>query len=150
MKLIEQIDDRYGMFYCPECESVTGRLLRMGRKTKTCSNQCGGYYTARHNNKNYQEQCRALRLRRMDEWKKILQGTGKSENKRRAVGLFLKAAMYIRGEGISFTISEAAQITGLGEEHLAKLFKRFTPHEDLGKSRFIYHTINKIFYYDGE
>ena len=52
--------------------------------------------------------------------------------------------MYGNGGPLSLTLHEASEKTGLPETDLDKLYQK-----QIGDGRWIYHTGNKMFYYDG-
>ena len=87
--------------------------------------------------------CRQTRLQNIVRWLRVIQGLQDAYSKKRAIGLILREA---RGSA-RLTLKEASEKTGLSEMELHKLFEREDKQE--ARFRWIYHTGNRMFYYDG-
>ncbi len=88
--------------------------------------------------------CQETRLKNIDRWRRVIRKSQNTYSQKRAIGLLLRAIMYGNKEPLSLTLHEASVITGMPETDLDKLYQKHR-----GDGRWIYHTRDKMFYYDG-
>ena len=94
--------------------------------------------------------CRQTRLKNIDRWRRKILESQEAYSKKRAIGLLLRAIMFGKKGHLQLTLQEVSEKTGMAEMELDRLYQEHANrmgHEY--SSRWIYHTGNKMFYFDG-
>lgn len=89
--------------------------------------------------------CQETRINNVLRWKKTIKTTKDTWSRKRAIGLLLRTLMLTGEETFPCSLREVSKITGLSQGVLHKMYLNHRGRE----YRWIYHTGDKMFYYDG-